>query len=122
MKYKKNDLILGALILVVALIIWGIMMMLSSKGSEVVVYEDGKELYRYSLSDNIRQEIISSAGVNVLIIENGECYLEDADCPDKLCVKQGKIDKVGESIVCLPHKVVITIEGEGGSEYDATAQ
>ena len=38
--------------------------------------------------------------------------MEDADCPDRLCVKQGRIKKVGESIVCLPHKVVIEIVGE----------
>ena len=36
--------------------------------------------------------------------------MKEADCPDKYCVKQGKIKNVGETIVCLPHKVVVEIE------------
>ncbi len=38
--------------------------------------------------------------------------MDKADCPDKLCVKQGKISKSGESIICLPHKVVVKISAE----------
>ena len=44
--------------------------------------------------------------------------MKDADCPDRLCVKQGSISKNGESIVCLPHKVIVTVTGGDGADYD----
>ena len=39
---------------------------------------------------------------------------EDANCPDRLCVSWGKINKPGETILCLPHRIIIRIIGEGG--------
>ena len=48
----------------------------------------------------------------VLVIENGACAITEADCPDKLCVGMGKIHYSGQSIICLPHQVVIAIVGE----------
>ena len=54
------------------------------------------------------------------MIENGMAYVTDADCPDQVCIRMGKISKTGENIVCLPHKLVIQVEGDVGqeSEYD----
>ena len=57
-------------------------------------------------------------GTNVLHIEKGEAWLSAATCPDRLCVKQGKIHRDGESIICLPNQVVIELctgaEKKGG--------
>lgn len=56
---------------------------------------------------------------------NGGISIEDADCPDKICLKQGFINKPGQSIICLPHKLVIEIIGdtkeEKSSEIDGIA-
>lgn len=46
-------------------------------------------------------------------IEGGEVWVTDADCPDKTCVAVGRISRAGQSIVCLPSGVVVTITGEG---------
>ena len=54
-------------------------------------------------------------GSNTVVIENGTVYMKDADCPDKLCEKTGKISKNGETIVCLPHRVVVEIQGGEGN-------
>ena len=54
-------------------------------------------------------DINGIGGQNRLIIENGRAYMQEADCPDKLCVKQGNISMKGQSIICLPHKVVAEI-------------
>ena len=43
----------------------------------------------------------------------------DANCPDKLCVKQKSISKNNENIICLPNKVIVEVESEENSEYDA---
>ena len=49
---------------------------------------------------------------NILIIENGVAWLEDADCPDKLCVRQGKVHLDGQVITCLPNKLTVTIRAD----------
>ena len=54
----------------------------------------------------------------MIVIEKGEVYMEDADCPDKLCMKQGSISGTGQTIVCLPHKLVVTVENGKEPELD----
>jgi len=53
---------------------------------------------------------LTDSGKNVLVIENGEASIKSATCPDKICVSHRKISKSGETIVCLPNKVVVEIE------------
>ena len=56
---------------------------------------------------------------NLLMISDGTAFVSDADCPDKLCVKQRAISRNGESIICLPHKLVIRIVAKEESRLDA---
>jgi hypothetical protein len=58
---------------------------------------------------------------NVLVIQDGYAYMKEADCPDGLCIHQGRIHKAGQSIVCLPNRVVVTIESDDVA-YDVLAQ
>ncbi|MBQ9155690.1 MAG: NusG domain II-containing protein [Eubacterium sp.] len=53
---------------------------------------------------------------NILKIEDGRVSMVKADCPDKICVDHKPIRNVGETIVCLPHKLVVEIIDEGGVE------
>jgi hypothetical protein len=55
------------------------------------------------------------------VIENNTARIKEADCPDELCVHQKEISKTGESIICLPHKLVIRISGGEEKEVDAMA-
>ena len=48
--------------------------------------------------------------------------MEDASCPDQLCVHQNAIDKTGQTIVCLPNKVVVTVENGEEDEVDIMAK
>lgn len=50
-------------------------------------------------------------GYNKIRIEHGRIAVIDADCPDKICVHQGYIENGAVPIVCLPHKLSITIIG-----------
>lgn len=111
---KKN--LFGDLILILALLIAGALAFLiveltKSDGSSVLVTVNGERVAEYSLSDDGEYSI--NGGTNILVIENGEAYLKEADCKDKLCVNTGKISMSGERIVCLPNKVMIEILGEG---------
>ena len=70
-----------------------------------------KESLEISLEKDGEYPILD--GKNVLIIEDGAAFMKSADCPDKLCVHQGKIKLSGERITCLPNKVMIEIVAEG---------
>ena len=82
------------------------------EGSEVRVMVEGKEIGVYSLSKD--GEYSLNGGTNTLIIKDGKAYMTDADCPDKLCVRQGKISRNGETITCLPNKLTVTVIDEKG--------
>lgn len=53
-----------------------------------------------------------SSGLNIIMIENGKVSVIDANCPDKICVEHKEIDSVGETIICLPHKLIVEIAGD----------
>ncbi len=69
-------------------------------------------------SSNERIQIDTDLGNNIIEIINGKIRILDADCPDKICIQDGSISKPGDILVCLPHKVVISIKGQN-SETDA---
>lgn len=54
---------------------------------------------------------------NKIEVEPGKIRFIDADCPDKVCVKTGWISEPGQTAVCLPHKMIIKIQGKNSS-YD----
>ena len=84
----------------------------AEKGEFAVVTVDGREVARYSLSDDREETIRGIGGENKLVISNGKADVIEADCPDKVCVDHRSISNVGETIVCLPQKVVVKIVGE----------
>lgn len=116
MKLTRFDLfiIIGFLILSGL----GIFFMPKKQGSKVVVKVDGQVLYTKSFSKETTQKKIETAyGYNLLEIGPDYVQVISASCPNKLDVKQGKISRVGESIICLPNHLLVTIEGEVDEDY-----
>lgn len=99
--------IVAAILLVCALAIF--FMSGRESGQWAVVTVDAVEVARYDL--NVDGVYPLNGGTNVLVIENHEAHVSEADCPDKLCVNQGRIRGAGQMIVCLPNKLTVTIEG-----------
>lgn len=115
-----NDIILVAALLALAFAAWGVISFTQKNGEYAVVEIDGTETARYPLDTDIRVDIETEGGhVNTLVIEGGKASVVSADCPDKLCVKQRSVSRTGETIICLPHRLVIRIEG--GSGVDAVS-
>ena len=75
----------------------------------MVVKIDGNDVATYPLDKDATYTL--NGGTNILTIKDGFAYLTDANCPDHLCVKQGKISKTGQVITCLPNKLTITVYG-----------
>ena len=119
---KKNDVILISVIAFLALALFVFLKLTGHFGAYAVVSVDGKEIAGLPLSEDTVYRIEGVDGYNELVIEDGRAYLSDADCPDKLCVKMGSISKEGESIICLPHKVVIRITGGEENDVDVMVE
>lgn len=107
-------------VLAVSLLIWLLFCYLNkSTGDYVTVLRNGQEEGRYLLSEDKVYVISGETGYNLLVISGGEAFITDADCPDRLCMKQKAISGKGESIICLPHKLVIQVEAKEESDLDA---
>lgn len=123
-KLKRNDcyLFLGIAFASFSLFLWQ-RLAASEEGTMVVVSRNGDMIASYPLNTDERIVLTGDGGgSNVLVIRDGEAYMEEADCPDKLCVKQGPVGKNGESIICLPHKLAVQIIGGGTGEADILAR
>ncbi len=135
-KIRENDILLGAGLLLGALCLWCVIYFTGRKTDKnaltVVITVDGQEYYTGRLIENGAEEKntkstvgdkreIDVDGHNKVVIAGGEVWMESADCPDKLCVGQGRISRSGQTIICLPNKTMVTIKG-GKSEYDGVAQ
>jgi len=84
-------------------------------GRVAVITKNGEILHRIDLTAVNKSYTIDIDG-NIILVENGCISMQSAECPDKLCVKQGKISNIG-SIICLPNKVIIEIDRN--SDIDA---
>ena len=113
---KKKDFILIGVIIAVALVLLLCVNLTQKEGACVVVRIDGNEIGTYPLFASGMYSL--NGGTNILVIENGCAYLKEADCPDHLCVKQGKISKTGQVITCLPNKLTVTVYGAEKLDVD----
>lgn len=111
---KKKDLILaGAVLLLAGILSLALRLPKTENGNTMKVTVDGKDYGTYSLAEDQTVEIQTDHGRNVLVIKNGSAHMEEADCPDGYCKRQGTISQVNETIVCLPHKLVAEVENDG---------
>ena len=112
-KFRADVIVISA-ILLISLCSLLITLLLRRPGSVAVVEIDGVTVAEYPLSED--GVFILNGGTNTLVIENGEVYLKDSDCPDHTCERTGRVRYVGQTIVCLPNKLSVTVRGnaEGG--------
>ena len=117
-KHKlRNDLILIGALLVVLVLAGFAFWLLRGTGDTVVVEVDGEIYGTYALSTDRTVEIRTGEDgkeLNLLVIKDGKAFVKTATCRDGICAAHKPISREGESIVCLPHKVIITVKSAGG--------
>lgn len=113
---KRNDLLLIAGLLLAAAVLW-VLARPGDAGGWVVVTVDGVETARYSLQED-RTVTIGGENYNVLRIARGEAVVAESNCPDHTCAGMGPVSRTGETIVCLPHRLVIRVEDGAAAEFD----
>ena len=120
-KWRADVLLLGGILL--AGCIFGLILLLTRHdGAQVQVRVAGTVRTAFPLAEDTTYEITGAdGGTNLLIIQDGEAWIEEASCPDGLCMNMGKISRKGQSIVCLPNQVVVEVvdsEGASGAESE----
>ncbi|BBM13372.1 NusG domain II-containing protein [Enterococcus mundtii] len=123
---KPWDIIIIS-ILVVASFVPTIVFALSFDNAEIgnsvkyaVVKIDGKEVERFDL-DEISSKMVtyypSDTQYNIVEIHEGKIRVKEDNSPDQIAVRTDWISEPGQTSICLPHRLVITIEQEGQSDY-----
>lgn len=108
-KFRIWDLVLIVGILAVAGVLFLALQVGKPAGAGVIVRVDGREVARYTMTQEGTYSL--NGGTNILQIADGAAWLTHADCPDELCVRQGKVRKTGQVITCLPNKLTVTVFG-----------
>lgn len=111
----KMWIIIFALLLAICIGVFLLLRLTGEKGTVASIYIDG-ELYEKIDLDAVvvayDMEIKTELGYNKIHVEHGGISVIDSDCPDRICIEQGVVDNEAIPIVCMPHHLVIQIEGD----------
>lgn len=124
--FKKSDLIIIGGLIVLSLIGAAFYFFVSGKkATKAEILVDAKLVQTVDLSKNQTFTVTGvDGGTNLVVVSDGKIAVTDADCPDKICVNTGAISKPGQTIVCMPHRVVVQIKGNSTAEdgFDGEAR
>lgn len=111
----RNDLILLSSVLLIAILAGGVYLLTREPGARAVVSVNGDVFATYPLSRDLTVELPTGADGshrNLLVIRDGKVSVTEADCRDRICVGHPPISETGETIVCLPNRLVVEIQKE----------
>jgi hypothetical protein len=115
-KTHRLDIIVISLILIVSLLIILVSVLTRVDGAYVEVSIDGATVGRYSLA--IDGVYSLNGGTNTLTVKGGVAYMSYSNCPDHTCENTGKVKYVGQTIVCLPNRLSVTVVGNTDDSVD----
>lgn len=114
---KKADIVLFILILVFGLAVSWWSLTTNTDGDKAIVTVDGELYGTYSLSQDQTIEVVQDEDhINYITIKDGMVSMAYSTCKNQVCVNAGAISETRDSIVCLPNKVMIEIQGSAKNE------
>jgi len=120
---KKGDIIIiAAALFAAAFLYFSGILSPGEDGGKAVVYVNGEAQQTISLKEDGEYKFEVEDGYNILAVKDGKADMIEADCRDKICVNHTPIYRENESITCLPHKLVVEIEGGEENEVDVVVQ
>ena len=119
LSFCKGDVIVISFVIMLAILIGVVFWMKTGteQGNVVAVYQEGEKIHELSL-DKDTEVLIENDYTNKLIVRDKKVAIAESDCPGMDCVHSGWISGKGRSLVCLPNRVEIRIEGDADSEVD----
>lgn len=110
MKNKRELILITVLIAIAAIWFIGQKLLFSAPAAYAQVTVDGDVVQTLDLAKDTEITITGKqGGSNLLVIRDGEVWCASASCPDKVCVSQGKKSHNGDTIACLPNRMIVTI-------------
>ncbi len=123
---KRNDLIIIVIGLLIALVVYlGIQVnqkMVDTDDKKLEVYIDGALESSFDLDVDTIQRYETEYGINEIEIVDGVARIVYANCLTQSCIRDGDIDHVNETIICLPHRFHLKVVGDGEGEVDAISK
>lgn len=114
-KHKLDIIVIASLLFISAVFL--LATTLSRRGgASVEVTVNGEVIGTYSLGTDAVYEL--NRGTNILTVSSGVAYMSYSDCPDHTCENTGRVRYVGETIVCLPNRITVTVVGESDGGVD----
>lgn len=111
----KGDIILIALLCLIIVLLFVPSFTGSDEKLTAEIYCEGGLVEAVSLSETDKKEI--TVGNCVLLLEKDGVSFIHSDCRDKLCIKRGKLKRKGDTMACVPEKVVAVIKGEREEDF-----
>lgn len=121
----KQEIIFIIIITVIGIALFMLYFFSPKNGKNVILRQNGKIIGEYAIDINKKIVVKTKDNKkNIVIIKDKKVSVVNANCSDKICVNRGKIDKTGESIICLPHKLIVEVVNTNKSqkEIDAVAK
>ena len=118
---RPADIVLGIGLIVLGFVLSYFVAFGKSDGDRAEITAAGEQFGVYSLLEDRTVVVDQDGCMNKLRIEDGKVRMIDSDCRGSDCVHEGQISKTGETIVCLPNKVVVEITG-GEGDFDAISR
>ena len=118
-KMLVGDILLNIVILSLCIVIPLFIRHNESEDKKVVVSVGSKVTHTIPLSDDV---VFSPDGEHTYVtVKDGKAYISLSDCPDGLCMKMKKAENANESVICLPNRVSVMIDGTkvGGADVNA---
>lgn len=108
---KKKEVLVIIVLITISFLAIGLFYLsnLTQAPLYVRITQSGELLGLYPLDENLSKNFETDLGYNTLVIKDKTAQIEAANCRDQICVKNFPISKAGETIVCLPHKLVVEI-------------
>ena len=120
----RKSITKGDIILVISLIITSVMLFAfsfsKSESLKAEIYVDGEKLHSITLSEVTESYTLTENYCQLLIEKDGVSFVFSY-CGDQLCVKRGKLKNQGDTMACVPEKVVVILKSDGKDKIDSVA-
>lgn len=117
--FKKADIFLFIAVLLIGLFGFVLLRHDAKDTATVQISSEGEIIKTVPLKTDGIYDITTEYGYNIIIVENGQVWVSEADCPGKDCMRFGKISRDGQVILCLPHRLVVSISNSAQGGPDA---
>jgi len=117
----RADVVLIVTLLLVSGVTLGYLTRFGFAGKHTVVEVDGHRVLELPLDRDVTTSVHGPLGETVIAVEDGTVRIVSSPCPHGYCVRMGRLRFAGETAVCVPNHVIVTITG-GSRGYDGVTQ